>query len=148
MSVMMLIDIDDGNLINDCVLQLLVVQECLIVIKVMIEEGKSLLIVGFNFDSLNNIKLGILILLDVFFIGNLFKYINKIGQYMECFYLLILCILIVVSINLNDVFVVLILGVGMLVLGLIDWKLGLLFNMLVFNQLLVSVGVLFMLFVL
>jgi len=88
MSVMMSIDIDDGNLTNDQVSQLPVVQERSIVTKAMIEEGKSLLIAGFNSDSLNNTKSGIPLLSDVPFIGNLFKYTNKTGQHMERFYLL------------------------------------------------------------
>jgi type III secretion protein C len=124
MSVMMSIDIDDGNLTNDRVSQLPVVQERSIVTKAMIEEGKSLLIAGFNSDSVNNTKSGIPFLSDVPFIGNLFKYTNKTGQHMERFYLLTPRILTAASTNPNDVPAVSIPGVGMPGPGATDWKPG------------------------
>jgi len=142
MSVMMSIDIDDGNLTNDRVSQLPVVQERSIVTKAMIEEGKSLLIAGFNSDSLNNTKSGIPLLSDVPFIGNLFKYTNKTGQHMERFYLLTPRILTAASTNPNDVPAVSIPGVGMPVPGSTDWKPGPLPNTPAPNQPPASVGAL------
>lgn len=90
-SVMMLIDIQDGNIVlGQVVLNVLVIQQCNIVIKMMIDEGKSFLIVGFNDDEVWLNKSGVFWLFDILLIGNLFKYIDKLGNYMEWFYLLML----------------------------------------------------------
>lgn len=56
----------------------------------MIDEGKSFLIVGFNDDEVWLNKSGVFWLFDILLIGNLFKYIDKLGNYMEWFYLLML----------------------------------------------------------
>lgn len=54
----------------------------------MIDEGKSLLIAGFNDDEVRLNKSGVPWLSDIPLIGNLFKYTDKSGNHMERFYLL------------------------------------------------------------
>ena len=88
-GVMMSIDIDDGELSNTLtVTQVPAVIERNIVTKAMIDEGKSLLIAGFNNDTLTTNKTGIPWISDIPWIGNLFKYTKKNGERTDRFYLL------------------------------------------------------------
>lgn len=88
-GVMMSIDIDDGELSSTLtVTQVPAVIERNIVTKAMIDEGKSLLIAGFNNDSLTTKKTGIPWISDIPWIGNLFKYTSKDGSRSDRFYLL------------------------------------------------------------
>jgi type III secretion protein C len=88
-GVMMSIDIDDGELNNSLtVTQVPAVIERNIVTKAMIDEGKSLLIAGFNNDALSTNKTGIPWISDIPWIGNLFKYTSKNGTRTDRFYLL------------------------------------------------------------
>lgn len=88
-SVMMSIDIQDGNIVQgQAVSNIPVIQQRNIVTKTMIDEGKSLLIAGFNDDEVKLNKSGVPWLSDIPLIGNLFKYTDKSGNHMERFYLL------------------------------------------------------------
>ncbi|MCA3857984.1 MAG: type III secretion system outer membrane ring subunit SctC, partial [Burkholderia sp.] len=88
-SVMMSIDIQDGNIVQgQAVSGVPVIQQRNIVTKTMIDEGKSLLIAGFNDDEVKLNKSGVPWLSDIPLIGNLFKYTDKSGNHMERFYLL------------------------------------------------------------
>ncbi|RDU98071.1 type III secretion system outer membrane ring subunit SctC [Trinickia dinghuensis] len=88
-SVMMSIDIDDGELNSTLtVTSVPAVIERNIVTKAMIDEGKSLLIAGFNNDTLTTNKTGIPWISDIPWIGNLFKYTKKNGERTDRFYLL------------------------------------------------------------
>lgn len=87
-GVMLSIDIDDGEVSDAKVTQVPVVLERNIVTKAMIDEGKSLLIAGFNNDSRSIGKTGIPLLGDIPWIGNLFKYTKKTGTRTDRFYLL------------------------------------------------------------
>ena len=88
-GVMMSIDIDDGQLSSTLtVTQVPAVIERNIVTKAMVDEGKSLLIAGFNNDSLTTSKTGIPWISDIPWIGNLFKYTKKDGSRTDRFYLL------------------------------------------------------------
>ncbi|KVN94878.1 type III secretion system outer membrane ring subunit SctC [Burkholderia ubonensis] len=88
-SVMMSIDIQDGNIVpGQAVSNVPVIQQRNIVTKTMIDEGKSLLIAGFNDDEVRLNKSGVPWLSDIPLIGNLFKYTDKTGNHMERFYLL------------------------------------------------------------
>jgi type III secretion protein C len=88
-SVMMSLDIQDGNIVpNQSVSNVPVIQQRNIVTKTMIDEGKSLLIAGFNNDQVQLNKSGVPWLSDIPLIGNLFKYTDKNGQHTERFYLL------------------------------------------------------------
>lgn len=88
-SVMMSIDIEDGNVVpNQSVSNIPVIQQRNIVTKTMIDEGKSLLIAGFNDDTTQIGKSGVPWLSDIPLLGNLFKYTDKTGQHWERFYLL------------------------------------------------------------
>ncbi|WP_175689122.1 type III secretion system outer membrane ring subunit SctC [Burkholderia anthina] len=88
-SVMMSIDIQDGNVVQgQAVSNIPVIQQRNIVTKTMIDEGKSLLIAGFNDDEVKLNKSGVPWLSDIPLIGNLFKYTDKSGNHMERFYLL------------------------------------------------------------
>lgn len=87
-SVMLSIDIDDGEVSSQTVSSVPVVLERDIVTKAMIDEGKSLLIAGFNNDQVTISKTGIPLLSDIPWIGNLFKYTSKNGTHTDRFYLL------------------------------------------------------------
>ncbi|GBH28618.1 type III secretion system outer membrane ring subunit SctC [Burkholderia vietnamiensis] len=88
-SVMMSIDIQDGNIVpGQAVSNGPVIQQRNIVTKTMIDEGKSLLIAGFNDDEVRLNKSGVPWLSDIPLIGNLFKYTDKSGNHRERFYLL------------------------------------------------------------
>lgn len=88
-SVMMSIDIQDGNIVpGQAVSNVPVIQQRNIVTKTMIDEGKSLLIAGFYDDEVRLNKSGVPWLSDIPLIGNLFKYTDKSGNHMERFYLL------------------------------------------------------------
>ncbi len=88
-SVMMSIDIQDGNIVQgQAVSNIPVIQQRNIVTKTMIDEGRSLLIAGFNDDQVQLNKSGVPWLSDIPLIGNLFKYTDKTGSHMERFYLL------------------------------------------------------------
>ncbi|PMS18169.1 EscC/YscC/HrcC family type III secretion system outer membrane ring protein [Trinickia dabaoshanensis] len=88
-SVMMSINIDDGQLNpNITVTNVPAVTERNIVTKAMIDEGKSLLIAGFNNEDENVTKSGIPFLKDIPWVGNLFKYTTKTGDRTDRFYLL------------------------------------------------------------
>ncbi|MFM0604108.1 type III secretion system outer membrane ring subunit SctC [Paraburkholderia sediminicola] len=88
-SVMMSIDIQDGNVVpGQSVSNIPVIQQRNIVTKTMIDEGKSLLIAGFNNDQVQINKSGVPWLSNIPWIGNLFKYTDKTGDHMERFYLL------------------------------------------------------------
>ncbi|MEM5369014.1 type III secretion system outer membrane ring subunit SctC [Paraburkholderia azotifigens] len=88
-SVMMSIDIQDGNVVpGQSVSNVPVIQQRNIVTKTMIDEGKSLLIAGFNNDQVQLNQSGVPWLKDIPLIGNLFKYTDKTGEHMERFYLL------------------------------------------------------------
>jgi type III secretion protein C len=88
-GVMMSIDIDDGQLSDTLtVTNVPAVIERNIVTKAMVDEGKSLLIAGFNNDSLTTKKTGIPWISDIPWIGNLFKYTSKDGSRTDRFYLL------------------------------------------------------------
>jgi type III secretion protein C len=88
-SVMMSIDIQDGNVVpGQSVSNVPVIQQRNIVTKTMIDEGRSLLIAGFNNDQVQLNKSGVPWLSDIPLIGNLFKYTDKTGEHMERFYLL------------------------------------------------------------
>ncbi len=88
-GVMMSIDIDDGQLNSTLtVTQVPAVIERNIVTKAMVDEGKSLLIAGFNNDTVTNSKTGIPWISDIPWIGNLFKYTKKDGSRTDRFYLL------------------------------------------------------------
>lgn len=88
-GVMMSIDIDDGQLSSTLtVSQVPAVIERNIVTKAMVDEGKSLLIAGFNNDTLTTSKTGIPWISDIPWIGNLFKYTKKDGERTDRFYLL------------------------------------------------------------
>jgi type III secretion protein C len=88
-SVMMSIDIQDGNVVTGAAVSgVPVIQQRNIVTKTMIEEGRSLLIAGFNNDEVKLNKSGVPWLQDIPLIGNLFKYTDKNGNHMERFYLL------------------------------------------------------------
>lgn len=86
--VMMSLDIQDGEVTNQTVSNVPVIQQRNIVTKTMIDEGRSLLIAGFNDDELNINKTGIPFISDIPIIGNLFKYNSKTGTHMERFYLI------------------------------------------------------------
>ena len=88
-SVMMSIDIQDGNVVpGQAVSNIPVIQQRNIVTKTMIDEGKSLLIAGFNNDQVQINKSGVPWLSNIPWIGNLFRYTDKTGDHMERFYLL------------------------------------------------------------
>jgi type III secretion protein C len=88
-GVMMSIDIDDGQLSDTLtVTNVPAVIERNIVTKAMVDEGKSLLIAGFNNDALTTKKTGIPWISDIPWIGNLFKYTSKDGSRTDRFYLL------------------------------------------------------------
>ncbi|MFM0289898.1 type III secretion system outer membrane ring subunit SctC [Paraburkholderia megapolitana] len=88
-SVMMSIDIQDGNVVQgQTVSNIPVIQQRNIVTKTMIDEGRSLLIAGFNDDQVQLNKSGVPWLSDIPLIGNLFRYTDKTGSHMERFYLL------------------------------------------------------------
>lgn len=86
--VMMSLDIQDGEVTSQTVSNVPVIQQRNIVTKTMIDEGRSLLIAGFNDDELNISKTGIPFLSDIPLIGNLFKYRTNTGTHMERFYLI------------------------------------------------------------
>ncbi|HYS63153.1 MAG TPA: type III secretion system outer membrane ring subunit SctC [Paraburkholderia sp.] len=86
--VMMSLDIQDGEVTSQQVSNVPVILQRNIVTKAMIDEGKSLLIAGFNSDAQSFDKTGIPLLSDIPWIGNLFKYTNKNGQHMERFYMI------------------------------------------------------------
>ncbi|WP_341319530.1 type III secretion system outer membrane ring subunit SctC [Paraburkholderia sp. IMGN_8] len=86
--VMMSLDIQDGEVTNQQVSNVPVILQRNIVTKAMIDEGKSLLIAGFNSDAQSFDKTGIPLLSDIPWIGHLFKYTNKDGQHMERFYMI------------------------------------------------------------
>jgi type III secretion protein C len=87
--VLMSLDIQDGEVIpGSTVSNVPVIQQRNIVTKAMIDEGRSLLIAGFNSDQLNLNKTGIPFISDIPLIGNLFKYTSKNGAHMERFYLI------------------------------------------------------------
>lgn len=87
-SVMMSLDIQDGEVSTQSVQNIPAILERNIITRSMVDEGKSLLIAGFNSDEKSFTKTGIPLLSDIPFIGNLFKYTSKNGQHMERFYLL------------------------------------------------------------
>nr|WP_244306470.1 type III secretion system outer membrane ring subunit SctC [Paraburkholderia lacunae] len=88
-SVMMSLDIQDGNIVpNQSVSNVPVIQQRNIVTKTMIDEGKSLLIAGFNNDQVQLNKSGVPWLSEIPLIGSLFRYTDKNGQHSERFYLL------------------------------------------------------------
>lgn len=88
-GVMMSIDIDDGQLNSALtVTQVPAVIQRNIVTKAMIDEGRSLLIAGFNNDTFTTSKTGIPWISDIPWIGNLFKYTRKNGERSDRFYLL------------------------------------------------------------
>ncbi|GLU34078.1 EscC/YscC/HrcC family type III secretion system outer membrane ring protein [Trinickia caryophylli] len=88
-SVMMSVDIQDGNVVpNQSVSNVPVIQQRNIVTKTMIDEGRSLLIAGFDNRQVQINKSGVPWLSDIPLIGNLFKYTDKTGEHMERFYLL------------------------------------------------------------
>ncbi|HEY4296701.1 MAG TPA: type III secretion system outer membrane ring subunit SctC, partial [Paraburkholderia sp.] len=86
--VMMSLDIQDGEVTSQQVSNVPVILQRNIVTKAMIDEGKSLLIAGFNSDEQSFDKTGIPLLSDIPWIGHLFKYTNKNGQHMERFYMI------------------------------------------------------------
>lgn len=86
--VMMSLDIQDGEVTSQTVSNVPVIQQRNIVTKTMIDEGRSLLIAGFNDDELNISKTGIPYLSAIPIIGNLFKYHSNTGTHMERFYLI------------------------------------------------------------
>jgi type III secretion protein C len=86
--VMMSLDIQDGEVTNQQVSNVPVILQRNIVTKAMIDEGKSLLIAGFNSDEQSFDKTGIPLLSDIPWIGHLFKYTNKNGQHMERLYMI------------------------------------------------------------
>ena len=86
--VMMSLDIQDGEVTSQTVSNVPVIQQRNIVTKTMIDEGRSLLIAGFNDDELNISKTGIPFISDIPLIGNLFKYHSSTGTHMERFYLI------------------------------------------------------------
>lgn len=86
--VTMSLDIQDGEVTNQQVLNIPVVLQRNIITKAMVDEGKSLLIAGFDSDSQTFGKTGVPWLSDLPWIGNLFKYTSKNGTHMERFYLL------------------------------------------------------------
>ncbi|MDE2288753.1 MAG: type III secretion system outer membrane ring subunit SctC [Burkholderiales bacterium] len=91
MDVKLSIQIDDGNQTGTTTsdnIDIPVVEQRSIVTQTMLQEGKSLLIAGFNTDQFQNNKTGIPLLQDIPILGHLFKYTNKSGKHMERFYLL------------------------------------------------------------
>jgi len=86
--VMMSLDIQDGEVTTQTVSNVPVIQQRNIVTKAMIDEGRSLLIAGFNDDELNINKTGIPFISDIPLLGNLFKYRSSTGTHMERFYLI------------------------------------------------------------
>lgn len=88
-GVMLSIDIDDGEVSTALTSsQIPTVLERNIVTKAMVDEGKSLLIAGFNNDAQTTSKTGIPLLSSIPWIGNLFKYTSKNGSHSDRFYLL------------------------------------------------------------
>jgi type III secretion protein C len=88
MGVMMSIDIDDGNLTAQSVDQIPVILRRTVLTQAMVEEGKSLLIAGFNSEEKQTIKAGVPLLSAIPVLGNLFKYTDKTRKHMERFYML------------------------------------------------------------
>lgn len=90
MNVMLSIEIDDGNVLptDQAVQGIPSVEQRSIVTQAMLDEGKSLLIAGFNSAQTSNNKTGIPLLQDIPILGKLFQYTSKSGKHMERFYLL------------------------------------------------------------
>lgn len=94
LCIWMNIYIEDGQIISQMVGNLLVVNKSEIDIQVFINEGESLLIVGYLVDQ--QIK-GVDVVfgfLKILLLGVLFWYDQMIGQWFQCLFLLILCVVV------------------------------------------------------
>jgi type III secretion protein C len=87
-SMMMSIDIADGDLSPASVDSIPVIRRRTVNTQAMVDEGRSLLIAGFSSEETVNAVTGVPLLSSVPLIGNLFKHTEKTQTNMERFYLL------------------------------------------------------------
>ena len=87
-SLMMSIDIADGDLSPSSVDSIPVIRRRTVNTQAMVDEGTSLLIAGFSSEETVDAVTGVPLLSSVPLIGNLFKYTEKTRANMERFYLL------------------------------------------------------------
>lgn len=87
-SVMLSIDIEDGDVSEVTVDDIPVVRRRAVNTQALVEEGASLLIAGYSSEERTNAVTGVPVLSDVPIVGNLFKYSEKKNVRMERFYLL------------------------------------------------------------
>ncbi|MBX3621593.1 MAG: type III secretion system outer membrane ring subunit SctC [Rhizobacter sp.] len=87
-SLMMSIDIADGDLAAATVDNIPVIRRRTVNTQAMVDEGTSLLIAGFSSEETVDAVTGVPLLSSVPIIGNLFKYSEKTRANMERFYLL------------------------------------------------------------
>ena len=87
-SLMMSVDIQDGDLSQATVDNIPIVRRRTINTQAMVDESTSLLIAGFTSEETVDGLTGVPLLSDVPVIGNLFKYKEKTRAHMERFYLL------------------------------------------------------------
>ena len=87
-SMMMSIDIADGDLSPASVDSIPVIRRRTVNTQAMVDEGRSLLIAGFSSEETVNAVTGVPLLSSMPLIGNLFKHTEKTQTNMERFYLL------------------------------------------------------------
>ena len=87
-SVMLSINIDDGDVSSISVDQIPIVRRRNVNTQALIDEGQSLLIAGYSSEEKTNVTSGVPLLSDIPGIGRLFKYSDKKQVNMERFYLL------------------------------------------------------------
>lgn len=87
-SVMMSIDIEDGDLHGSTVDSIPIVRRRTVNTQALVDEGASLLIAGYSSEETTNAVTGVPVLSNVPVLGNLFKYTEKKVVTLERFYLL------------------------------------------------------------
>ena len=87
-SVMMSIDIIDGDLSSQSVDKIPIVRRRTVNTQALVDEGGSVLIAGYSSEEKSNVTSGVPVLKDIPGVGNLFKYNDKKQINMERFYLL------------------------------------------------------------
>lgn len=87
-SLMMSIDIQDGDLSGTTVDDIPIIRRRTVVTQAMVDENTSLLIAGFSSEETIDATTGVPLLSDVPLLGNLFKYTEKTHANLERFYLL------------------------------------------------------------
>jgi type III secretion protein C len=88
-SVMLTINIEDGNLSNTkSVDQIPIINRRTVNTQALMEEGASLLLAGFTSEEKVNAITGVPLLSDLPVVGGLFRYTQKTQNKMERFYML------------------------------------------------------------